>query len=262
LLLSVADKPRWEPEIGRFVRGALARQKRGVWDLTTANAWGVLAMERFSEKHEKEAVSGESTVSLEKEKKELSWAEAKKRQEVFFPWPKAKADLSVEHKGAGKPWALLQAKAAIPLSEPIFKGYRFQRKIIPLEQKQKGKWSVGDLYRVSIEVEAPSDMMWVAVSDPIPAGATILGSGLGRDSAIATAGEKEKGAYWWYSHEERAFEGFRKYYEWVPKGKFQLEYTVRLNAAGKFQLPNTRVEAMYAPEMYGEAPNETISIQP
>lgn len=263
LLLAASGNPRWENEIGRVARGVLARQKRGVWDLTTANAWGVLAMERFSEKHEKEPVSGESSVGLGGDKKEISWKEDKKRHEAFFSWPEGKSELVVEHKGGGKPWALLTAKAALPLKAPIFKGYRFARKLTPIEQKQKGKWSVGDIYRVTVELEAPSDMMWVAVSDPIPAGATILGSGLGRDSAIASSGEKEKSSSWYYySHEERAFEGFRKYYEWLPKGSYQLEYTVRLNAAGKFQLPNTRVEAMYAPEMYAEAANETITVQP
>ena len=54
---------------------------------------------------------------------------------------------------------------------------------------------------------------------------------------------------------ERGFEGVRSYYEWVDKGEFQLEYTVRLNQAGKFSLPPTRVEAMYRPEAFAELPN-------
>ena len=41
----------------------------------------------------------------------------------------------------------------------------------------------------------------------------------------------------------------------MPKGRFSTEYTVRLNNPGTFQLPPTRVEAMYAPEMFGERPN-------
>ena len=31
----------------------------------------------------------------------------------------------------------------------------------------------------------------------------------------------------------------------VPKGKWTLEYTVRINNEGVFQLPPTRVEALY-----------------
>jgi alpha-2-macroglobulin len=37
---------------------------------------------------------------------------------------------------------------------------------------------------------------------------------------------------------------------------------VRFNATGQFELPATRVEAMYAPEMFGELPNARLQILP
>ena len=74
-------------------------------------------------------------------------------------------------------------------------------------------------------------MTWVVVSDPVPGGATILGSGLGRDSQIATRGEKRSGSAW-PAYEERSFEAFRTYYEYLPRGKHVVEYTVRLNNPG------------------------------
>jgi len=100
-------------------------------------------------------------------------------------------------------------------------------------------------------------MTWVAVSDPVPAGTTILGSGLGRDSALATEGEKSRS---WPVFDERAHEAYRAYYDYLPKGKLVTEYTVRFNNEGVFQLPPTRVEALYAPEMFGELPNHTLSV--
>jgi uncharacterized protein YfaS (alpha-2-macroglobulin family) len=36
---------------------------------------------------------------------------------------------------------------------------------------------------------------------------------------------------------------------------------VRLNNEGRFSLPPTRVEAMYAPEMFGEVPNAGVVVQ-
>ncbi len=114
--------------------------------------------------------------------------------------------------------------------------------------------SRGDVVRVRLDIDAQSDMTWVVVNDPIPAGATILGSGLGRDSESATAGEKRpQGA--WPAFVERGFDGYRAYYDYLPKGKLQVEYTVRLNNAGTFGLPPTRVEALYAPSAFGEVPN-------
>jgi hypothetical protein len=37
---------------------------------------------------------------------------------------------------------------------------------------------------------------------------------------------------------------------------------VRLNNAGTFVLPQTRIEAMYSPEMFGEIPNEAFHVSP
>jgi uncharacterized protein YfaS (alpha-2-macroglobulin family) len=129
-----------------------------------------------------------------------------------------------------------------------------------LSRASDERWSRGDILRVRLDVEAQADMTWVVVNDPVPAGATILGGGLGRDSRLLTRDEAREGL--WPVFEERAFEGFRAYYEFVPKGKWTLEYTLRLNQDGAFNLPPTRVEALYAPEMFGEIPNERIAVYP
>jgi uncharacterized protein YfaS (alpha-2-macroglobulin family) len=87
-----------------------------------------------------------------------------------------------------------------------------------------------------------------------------LGSGLGRDSDIATQGEKKSGDGW-PAFEERSFEVYRSYYQFLPKGVTKMDYTVRLNNVGEFALPPTRVEAMYAPEMFGEVPNARVKVE-
>ena len=147
------------------------------------------------------------------------------------------------------------------MREPFSSGYKIKKALTPVEQRQSGKWSRGDILRVRLDIEAQSDMTWVAVNDPIPAGAAILGSGLGRDSVLAAMGEEQKG-WLWPAFEERSFEAFRSYYEYVPKGSFTVEYTVRLNQDGIFRLPQTRVEALYSPEMFGEIPNEMVNVEP
>ena len=86
-----------------------------------------------------------------------------------------------------------------------------------------------------------------------------LGGGLGRDSEIASKGEKREGAGW-LAYEERSFEAYRAYYQYLPAGNTKVEYTVRLNNAGEFALPPTRAEALYAPEMFGETPNAKIKV--
>ena len=117
------------------------------------------------------------------------------------------------------------------------------------------------MLRVRVEIEALADMAWVVLSDPVPTGAAVLGGGLGRDSALSTQGE-QRSSNGWLAFEERGFAAWRAYYEWLPRGRHHIEYTLRLNTSGRFQLPPTRVEAMYAPESFGETPNETLEVVP
>jgi uncharacterized protein YfaS (alpha-2-macroglobulin family) len=187
--------------------------------------------------------------------------QAAKNGSVNFRWPDGKKPLSIRHEGEGKPWVTIQSLAAIPLKQPFSSGYTIKKTLTPVVQKTKGKWSRGDAVRVRLELTAQADMTWVVVNDPVPAGSSILGTGLGRDSSLLTQGERAAG-WTWPAFEERSFEAFRAYYEYVPKGAWSVEYTVRLNNPGTFHMPETRVEALYAPEMFGEMPNAAVVVQP
>ena len=260
-LLELFDDPKWEPDVARLVRGSLGRQLRGHWSTTVANAWGVLAMKKFSAKFEAVPVTGFTSAVLEKQNFIAEWSDNKGSAQQLLNWPTGSAPLKLSHGGDGKPWTIMQSLAALPLKEPLFTGYRVTRKVFPVSQKTKGEWHKGDVARVHLEIDAQSDMTWVVVNDPIPSGASILGTGLGGDSKLLAQGEKKQG-WVWPAFEERTFDAFHAYYRFVPKGKFSVEYSVRLNNDGTFLLPSTRVEAMYAPEMFGELPNNKVEVMP
>ena len=261
VLLALLDDAKWQPDVPRLVRGALGRQLQGHWNTTVANAWGVLAMKKFSAKFEATPVSGSTSAVLEKQTFLAEWNNDKRSAEQLLVWPSGIAPLKLSHGGDGKPWAMLQSLAALPLKEPLSTGYRVTRQVFPVSQKIKGEWHKGDVARVHLDIDAQSDMTWVVVNDPIPSGASILGTGLGGDSKLLTQGEKKQG-WVWPAFEERTFDAFHAYYRFVPKGKFVVEYSVRLNNDGSFNLPTTRVEAMYAPEMFGELPNAKVEVMP
>src|SRR4029077_16585517 len=166
---------------------------------------------------------------------------------------------AVTHEGAGRPWVTVETRAAIPLKAPLSSGYRITRTLTPFERRDPKHWSRGDIVRVRVEVEAQADMTWVVVNDPSPEGASHLGRGLGGESAIAAGGERDEGRAW-PAFQERGFDGFRAYYRFVPKGTLRAEYTLRLNQAGRFALPATRVEALYAPDVFGELPNDALEV--
>ena len=292
LILAVMDDPAWKDDMGRLANGFISRQQNGAWHTTTANLWGGLALEKFSAKFEAVPVAGTTKASMSTGAASVDWSKVERikttdasgaahqttmfgapaspgnlrNNTMFLPWGNtaAKDTLNVTHQGAGKPWLTLQSVAAVQLKAPFFAGYQIKKTVTPVEQANKslpsGSYTRGDVLRISIEVNASADMTWVAITDPVPGGATILGSGLGRDSEIATQGEKKEG-YGWAAFEERSFESFRSYYEYLPKGVVKMEYTIRLNNVGEFSLPPSRVEAMYAPEMFGEAPNARVKVE-
>lgn len=286
LLLAVMDDPAWKDDMGRLANGFIARQQRGAWLTTTANLWGGLALEKFSAKFEAVTVAGATRANLGANSAAVEWSKVERvkptdatgaphqgtlfgapaspgnlrNNSMFLPWAAGEGQLSVTHSGSGKPWLTLQSLAAIDLKAPFNAGYQIKKTITPVEQAVPGKYTRGDVLRITLEVNASADMTWVAITDPVPGGATILGSGLGRDSEIATKDEKREG-WAWPAFEERSFEAFRSYYEYLPKGVMKMEYTVRLNNVGEFSLPPSRVEAMYAPEMFGEAPNAKVKVE-
>ncbi|MCE1183198.1 MAG: MG2 domain-containing protein [Rhodocyclales bacterium] len=263
LIDAMLDVPEWQDDLPRLLQGALERQVRGSWQTTTANAWARVSLDRFAKKFERTPVTGSTLASLAKASAELDWKKASDpAAPLSLPWPATpgKDDkLAIAHNGNGKPWANIQLLAAIPDGPARNAGYRVTRKVTPIQEKTPGKVSRGDLWRVSLSIESDLDMSWVAVNDPIPGGARIMGDGDGRDSALATRGEESRGH--WPTYVERSFSAYRAYYAMLPKGRTTLEYTIRLNNAGNFTLPATRVEAMYAPDMFGEVPNRRVVVE-
>jgi uncharacterized protein YfaS (alpha-2-macroglobulin family) len=307
LIEAVLDDPAWKDDLPALVQGALLRQQRGRWQTTVANVWASIALDKFGHKFENESENGnvsgrtrgaigtlpaQTFVWPAKNDKTADPA-AISAPVLMLPWPTkeltkaapkastpapANDKLQLSHEGSGKPWLSLQVLAAVPVTEAKANGLRVTRVVTPLQEKQRGKVSRGDVWRVRLSVDSAQDMTWVALSDPIPAGARILGEGDGRDARLpglpasasvgnaANAGGSvmdgaSEGPRVWPAYIERTFGAYRAYYAHIPRGKFSIEYTLRLNNAGVFSLPATRVEAMYAPEIFGEAPNSKVVVE-
>ncbi|ARU04629.1 alpha-2-macroglobulin [Comamonas serinivorans] len=285
LLALALQDPVLQADVPRLATGLIGRAQRGHWSTTTANAWAKLALDRFSAQYEREPVSGHTEAKLPPDGQgSVDWGKVVPRQagqaaavptpsgdvrnavpalapnELLLPWAKGGAaqTLQLNQNGSGKPWVTVAARAAVPLTAPFNGGYSVRKQVQVLDG---GELKRGTTLRVKLDITANADMSWVAVSDPVPAGATILGSGLGRDSAMATQGEQSTGNGA-VTFIERGFDSYRAYYAYLPKGNTSLEYTVRLNSAGQFGLPPTRVEALYAPEMFGETPNARLTVKP
>ncbi|MFH0133902.1 MG2 domain-containing protein [Variovorax sp. VaC1] len=252
----------WKADAPLITQGLVGRQSAGRWSTTTGNAWSTVALRRFQQQFEAGPVDGTTRATLGSNTRDAVWAEAK-APSMLLPWPAqgAQGALQLRHEGSGKPWATISTVAAVRNTQPVANGLVVHRSVTPVEQKRKGQWSVGDVYRVRLDLESTAEQTWVVVRDAVPSGASQLGRGLGRESNLAQRGETSEG-WAWPSYIERTTDSYRAYFRYVPRGNWRVEYSVRLNNAGDFKLPPVRVEAMYAPEVFGEGTAQTMTVKP
>ncbi len=260
LLLFVERFGMWRDDVPRLLGGLLSQQQKGRWQSTVANAWARLAIDEFVRTFESTKVAGEFRVQLGQMEESKIWSGDGQSLHFQLPWPQGEAPLVLQQQGSGQPWIRVSSEAAVALTAPLWSGYQVHKAITSIAPKVEGKLSRGDLVRVRIEIEAQNDMAWVVLSDPIAAGASHVGTGLARDSAMAQQGEQEEGESL-PAFVEKPRDAYRAYYEVLPKGRSTVEYTLRLNHSGTFHLPPTRVEAMYAAEVFGELPNADVEIE-
>jgi alpha-2-macroglobulin len=224
---------------------------------TQANIWAAFALER----HAKQAsADGRTRIMFRGETKEAVWDANVLDQEVKFAWNGAAAqagEIAIEHLGKGEPWARAQLRAAVPLTGTQNNGIALSKTFVPVQQKTKGKYSVGDVLQVTVTASNTADLGWLAIDDPVPTGATVLG-GLSKLGNVGEASQTWQG----YRYIERTFTNVRSSFEYATKGKHSFTYELRLTTPGKFALPPTHAEAMYAPEVNGQLGNPVFEIEP
>ncbi|WP_226018816.1 alpha-2-macroglobulin [Novosphingobium sp. FKTRR1] len=252
---AVIGKPGWSGDVPRLMTGVAARQQRGHWDTTPANAWGVIASRRFAAAYPASAITGTTRVALGTRGLTVNWP--RKGEAVPLSFPLAAGPLTLSQSGGAGPWATVTVRAAVPLRQPLMAGYRLSRSVTVVTARHPGRWSAGDVVRVHLQIDANADRSQVVLSDPLLPGATVLSS-LGGQSAILQQGEQASGAA--PSYRESTREAWRAYFDWLPRGTTVIEYTVRLNAPGTFSLPPARVEAMYAPAIRAQLPIGPVTV--
>jgi len=256
LLTIVGDLPGWRADVGGLARGLMLKQQKGHWDTTVANSVGTLAMAEFSRRFENVAVTGTTTAGVGSSAHSFVWTAAGPPP-ATLAWPAARGDLRLDHSGSGAPWAIVTARAAVPLKAPLASGFAVRRSISAVTRAVPGHWSRGDVMRVRVEFTPRAAVEWVVINDPVPAGATILGGSLGGRSEVLAAGDTSGVQP---TFVERRTDAVHAHYAQVPKATVAYEYTVRLNSEGSFHLPPTRVEALYSPEMFTALPNAAVEV--
>ena len=166
------------------------------------------------------------------------------------------ATLDVVQQGAGKPWLTVQSLAAIPLKAPLRAGYSIARSVSAVEQKDKGKWSRGDVLRVRLEIDAQSRHDLGRRQRP--------GAGRRDDPRqrprprLADRDPRREAQRPRLGRRSRSAASRPSAATTSTCRAASTSSSTRCGSTtpGRFALPPTRVEAMYAPETFGETPND------
>ncbi|CAN5405002.1 MG2 domain-containing protein [soil metagenome] len=253
---AVLGRRGWENEAPKMMVGVAQRQRRGHWDTTPANAWGAIVARRFAGLYPASAITGTTTATLGSASRSQSWPMAADAAPLRLPL--VGGSLAMNQAAGAGPWATVSVSAAVPLRQALFAGYRMTKAIAFVSRKTPSQITRGDVVKVTITVDATAERNWVVVSDPVPPGATIVGDLGGQSTMFGAAASGGEGVS--PSYVERGRDAWRGYFAWVPAGRFTVEYVMRLNGAGTFGLPPSRVEAMYSPEIRAQVPNGGLTV--
>jgi uncharacterized protein YfaS (alpha-2-macroglobulin family) len=135
---------------------------------------------------------------------------------------------------------------------------------------------VGDVIQVKLTLVAPTDLYYVVVEDPLPAGFEGIDLSLKTTSVVGerpelrnVTAEEESFWYrrygwgwWWFSQTEMRDEKTVLFAEYLPRGTYEYTYLMRAGVPGEFLvLPATGYQ-MYFPEVFGRSDGGRFIVEP
>lgn len=168
--------------------------------------------------------------------------------------------------------AHLRAFLPVPEVEPVNAGIIVSRKYYAFNDDSRtpitsGK--VGDQVVVVLTVIAPSNLHYVIVEDPIPAGSAAVDPGLLTNSVVSQQPQLDRTdplyygwGWWWFSRTEFRDEKVVMYATYLPRGTYEFRYTIRLGLPGEYNVIPPTANEFYFPEVYGRGEGLLFTIQP
>jgi uncharacterized protein YfaS (alpha-2-macroglobulin family) len=134
---------------------------------------------------------------------------------------------------------------------------------------------VGDVLRVKLTLIAPTDLHYVVVEDPLPAGCEGVDLSLKTTSVVGerpelrnlTLEERDQWyrrygwGWWWFSHSEMRDEKMTLFATYLPRGTYEYTYLIRAGVPGDYNVMPTTAYEMYFPEVFGRSEGLTFTVE-
>ncbi|MEO0336347.1 MAG: hypothetical protein AAF202_08125, partial [Pseudomonadota bacterium] len=207
--------------------GLINSSQRGWYNVVTMG-YVLGALDKFAAKYEAVQVSGVSTMSVEPGAQSQNVVFADNAvsgiSSLVAEFPGEEATASVVHRGEGEVWFSAQSKISNDIKEPVDQGLKVRKSVRNVNRESMDQTEAGDLIEVELEIGAAVATSNVAVFDPIPSGATIVG--------------KPYGGF--YSNTVVSYDGAKFLFNALSEGGVKLKYQYRVNNRGSFPVGPTR----------------------
>jgi uncharacterized protein YfaS (alpha-2-macroglobulin family) len=174
-------------------------------------------------------------------------------------------------EGPGRLYYTAHLEAYLPVEEvePLSRGVIVSRRYLNENGVPVSEGRVGDILTVELNIVAPHDLYYVVVTDPYPAGAEAVDTGLQTESVLGERPTLQPDAplargwgWWWFSETDLRDEQAVMFADTLPAGTYQYTYQIRLGAVGRFRvIPPTALE-FYTPEVFGRGGGSLFTIRP
>jgi uncharacterized protein YfaS (alpha-2-macroglobulin family) len=274
-VLQALVETRGEVEFAeKAVRWLVQERKSGRWRTTQENVYVFEALATYYRTFEKVEPDFVAMVRLAGEEilREAFRGRSLESRRVFVSIDSlgygTKQELKIGKQGAGRfYYGLRLTYAPKGELEPKDEGIGVEKTIRPVKGRGSG-YRRGEQYLVTLKVQTGQDRLFVVLDDPLPAGFEIVNTSFeteGRQSreALSEARESDQGQSWWggFDHEELYDDRYVLFATALERGVHTRTYLVKALTPGRFFMPATRVEEMYAPEVFGRTGQRWVEVE-
>jgi hypothetical protein len=255
------------------------RNHSGIWNGTQDNVWSLVGLVAYQRAFEPRR--GPLTASAALESREvlrqaidvgqpLASRRIPMSEVAGIVAPGGSGRVTVKSAGAGGVFYTTRLSVARPARDvaAVSHGITVSRRYVPVVGGKNGAeattFAAGDLVRVRLTVRVPEDRLFVAVSDPLPAGFEVADTSLATAGPDATEAGEETTTLSWrpgFDRVERQDQRVDLFATSLPDGDYEVSYLVRAVTPGTFFAAPARAEAMYQPEVAGRGAGATIVIE-
>ncbi len=287
-LLEVDPTDTALPKVMAGIMAGRDPQRGGRWSTTHANAWALLAANRYFETVEAAEPDYTARVWLDEQLSGEHTFAGRSMTSVEQRLPMAQLQgaptrsLVLGKQGPGKLYYRMGLRyapkdLAVPARDQGFLVYREYEALPPggaapdpaaVQKLEDGSWQVkaGTNVKVTLTVVARDRAHYVVVDDALPAGfegqnPRFVTSVAARNEASRTVSPTRWWWPWWrFDHTDMRDDRMLLFADNMPAGVYTYSYTARATTLGMFQLPPVKAEAMYEPERFGHSATSTVRV--